>query len=345
MDNVTHAALGLAIAEAAFPSAGAAGISLAVVASELPDIDIFFGLGNPWSMVTIHRGITHSIFLAPLAAGLLAWVWSRFASGSSFWALFLLALICLLGHISLDVLTTYGTQILEPFSKHRFGLGWVAVVDPVVTVALLAGGIAAWWLQSQHPSLATQLAITCLVLVLAYTGLGAMQHRRAMRVLREQTAHLGRPLAADATPQIGTIFLWRLLYRGEDTFWLARYNSLTGSLAGQKTLSATVDPQLAPLLSTPRAEVFRNFAGQLTRPHVDPQDPSALIVEDMRFSFPTDAPVGLWALRIGFTRDGQGVAKVREMEFLQRQLRTQGSGLPQQRTSPVPTMIEPPSQR
>lgn len=339
MDNITHAALGLTVAEAAFPSCGAAGVVLAIVASELPDIDIFLGLGNPWSMVTIHRGITHSILLAPLLAAGLAGIWS-WISSSSFWMLFLLALVCLLGHIGLDVLTTYGTQILEPFSKHRFGLGWVAVVDPVVTGVLLTVGVAALWLGRQHPSAAMQLGLAGLALTAGYVGLGAVEHHRAMGVIRQQTAQFGEPVAADAVPQIGTIFLWRLLYRNQDTFWLARYNSLTGSLEGQKTMPVAVDPQLVPLLSTPGAEVFRHFAGLLTWPHVEPGDLGALIIEDMRFSLPADAPLGLWALRIGFTRDGAGAAKVREMEFLQRQLRAQGPGPIRARVSPVPAVIE-----
>ena len=151
MDNVTHAALGFAIAEAAFPSLGRSGLALAVVASELPDIDIFFGLGNPWSMVTTHRAITHSIFVAPLAAAALAGLWTWFSSAGGFRAFFVLALVCLVGHIFLDVLTTYGTQILEPFSQRRFGWGWVAVIDPVVTVSLLVGGLAAWWIARATP--------------------------------------------------------------------------------------------------------------------------------------------------------------------------------------------------
>lgn len=340
MDNVTHAAAGLAIAEAVFPSCGAAGVALAVVASELPDIDIFLGVGNPWSMVTTHRGITHSLFVAPLFAAGLAAIWSHFSSVGGFGVFFLLALVCLLGHIGLDVLTTYGTQMLEPFSKHRFGLGWVAVVDPFVTAALLVGGLAAWWLHSHDPLLAWRLAAGGLGVTAAYLGLGALHHHRAMEVIRQQTTDPGLPVVADATPQIGTIFLWRLLYRGTDVFWVARYNSLTGSLEGAKTIPVSIDSRLNALLSTPMARVFSNFAGQLTRPHVEPADPNALVVEDMRFSFPTDAPFGLWALQIGFTDDGHGEPKVRNLAFLQRDLRTRGPGPVRARVSPIPVVVE-----
>jgi inner membrane protein len=340
LDNVTHAALGFAIAEAAFPSLGRSGLALAVVASELPDIDIFFGLGNPWSMVTTHRAITHSIFVAPLAAAALAGLWTWFSSAGGFRTFFLLALACLAGHIFLDVLTTYGTQILEPFSQRRFGLGWVAVIDPVVTVSLLIGGLAAWWIRAGSPAAANRAALAGLLVAAGYVGLGAWQHARAMGVLARQTAALGKPLAADATPQLGTIFLWRLLYKNDDTFWVARYNGLTGQLGQAHTLPAGLDPSLAPLLEVPRAKVFRAFAGGLIRPHVDPDDAGVLVLEDMRFSWPTGSPTGLWALRMEFEPNGQAVPEVRRVEFVQRQLRFGGDGPVRERTSPVPIAVK-----
>jgi len=337
LDNVTHAALGLAIAEAGFRgSLGTAGLALALVASELPDIDIFLGIGDPWAMITTHRGITHSVLLVPVVAAALAGIWSWFSSAGSFRMFFLLAGACLLAHIGLDVLTTYGTRILEPLSSRRFGLGWVAVIDPVVTGVLLAGAIAAWWLRNQNPAAGPRFAQAALLVVAGYFLLGAWMHQRAMRVVHRQTAQLGAPVAADATPQLGTIFLWRLLYRGPDTFWVARYNSLTNELQGAQAIPASLDPQLQPLLATPRVQVFCHFAGQLTRPHVDPTDPNALIVEDMRFSYPTNAPIGLWALRIEFVRNGQDDPQARGVQFLQRQLRPGRAGPVAERVSPVP---------
>ncbi len=335
MDNVTHAALGLAVAEAAFPWLRGTGLGLALVASELPDIDIFFGWGNPWSMVTTHRGITHSILLVPVAAAALASIWSWLSSAGTFATFFLLALVCLLGHVFLDVLTTYGTQILEPFSRHRVGWGWVAVIDPVVTIALLAGGLAAWWVRSRHPGLAGHLALAGLLVTAAYVGLGGLMHARAMRQIARQTASLGKPIAADATPQLGTIFLWRLLYNNGTTFWVARYNSLSGRLTGAVSQPAGLDPSLAPLLEVPEAQVFRNFAGGLVRPHLEAADPDVLVLEDMRFSWPTGSPVGLWALRMRFQRDGQGPPRLLKAEFLQRRLRFNG-GPAGERASPVP---------
>nr|MBS0038375.1 metal-dependent hydrolase [Saprospiraceae bacterium] len=46
-------------------------------------------------------------------------------------------------HITLDVFTTYGTQVLWPFSDHPFALDNISVVDPVYTVPLLLSSLVA----------------------------------------------------------------------------------------------------------------------------------------------------------------------------------------------------------
>ncbi len=230
--------------------------------------------------------------------------------------------------------------MLEPFSRRRFGLGWVAVVDPLATVLLLAGGIGAWLLHPWNPWVAWYCATGGILLAGAYVMLGAYCHHRAVQVAERRAKHLGPAIAVDASAQIGTIFLWRLLYRTRSAFYLARYNSITGSLKGEKTIAVSLDPHLSALLSTPRAAAFTSFASQLTLPRIDADDPDALIIEDMRFAFPTDAAVGLWALRIAFAHNRNGTPRIREMHFLQRHAPVKGSGPIRQRVSPVPMTID-----
>ncbi len=117
---------------------------------------------------------------------------------------------------------------------------------------------------------------------------------------------------------------------------MARYNSLTGRLGEERLLAARIDPALRPLLETPQARVFRDFAGGLIRPHIDPADANALLLEDMRFSWPTDSPMGLWALRMEFSRNGDGRPLVDQVQFVQRRLRPGSPGAPGERASPVP---------
>ncbi len=54
-----------------------------------------------------------------------------------YWGWYFFFFWCFLTHILLDVCTTYGTQILMPFSKARFALNSVSVADPFYTVPFL----------------------------------------------------------------------------------------------------------------------------------------------------------------------------------------------------------------
>ena len=57
--------------------------------------------------------------------------------------LFILGMVVLLSHLLLDLATSYGTQLLSPFSGRRLSLDWIFIIDPYFTALLLAGAIAA----------------------------------------------------------------------------------------------------------------------------------------------------------------------------------------------------------
>ena len=59
------------------------------------------------------------------------------------WALVMAA--SMLSHPLLDWFTTYGTQLLAPFSRHRFAIDGVGIVDPFYSLTLIAGLSAIRW--------------------------------------------------------------------------------------------------------------------------------------------------------------------------------------------------------
>ena len=79
MDPITHAASG-AVAMLAMPSRPATrlAVPLAALAAASPDIDILMA-NTPMQFLLLHRGITHSLFVAPLLGLVLALV------GCSLW--------------------------------------------------------------------------------------------------------------------------------------------------------------------------------------------------------------------------------------------------------------------
>lgn len=152
MDNLTHGLFGLAIAAMRRPDKGR-GRSLtptdkavllgSVIAAELPDLDTFWPAPNEvLHALRAHRGISHALLVAPLwalAATLLARLVFRRARAGPVFSFALLAVV--FAHILADVWTGWGTRALLPFSDTRVSWDITSVIDPFVTLPLLAGAI------------------------------------------------------------------------------------------------------------------------------------------------------------------------------------------------------------
>jgi inner membrane protein len=116
-------------------------------AAAFPDVDALAMWGGDFLYLRHHRGVTHSVLLAPLWAWLIAMlgarVFERTRERPGGWkALYGLALAGVLLHIAGDWITTYGTMLLAPLSDHRFGLGAVFIIDLALS-GILVGGLAA----------------------------------------------------------------------------------------------------------------------------------------------------------------------------------------------------------
>ena len=106
MFNSTHTFVGLAIARTGgdewVPHAGLT----AVIASNLPDIDIITAAMGTATYIDYHRGLTHSLLGLPFFSLLIAAAMYYFSG--KFWRTFTIALIAMATHPALDYLNTYG---------------------------------------------------------------------------------------------------------------------------------------------------------------------------------------------------------------------------------------------
>lgn len=127
------------------------GMAWGAAIGSLPDLDVVMlpFLGQV-ERIGWHRGITHSVIVAAAVAPLLGWVLRRFSGGrvGFLWGS-VAAFVLLAGHIFLDVITIYGTQVLAPLSDWRAGTGLLFIIDPVFTAALLVGVVAAVFLRDE----------------------------------------------------------------------------------------------------------------------------------------------------------------------------------------------------
>ncbi len=121
----------------------------------IPDLDALIDHGDPIRNMTFHRAESHSLLYLTLLSAPLAWVAARFAGTGSLaaqaarqgpkpprpaWRRWWLATwLALFTHPLLDNMTVYGTQLLQPFTDHPFGIGSVFIIDPLYTLPLLIG--------------------------------------------------------------------------------------------------------------------------------------------------------------------------------------------------------------
>lgn len=138
MDPVTHITAGALMARAfrgVFPGRLAA--FFIILAAWIPDIDNFIGL-SPEEYLLYHRGVTHSVFGAAVQAVILMAAWKYFRRDiKASWVLATMYGAIML-HIFLDLITSYGTQLLAPLSNTRFEMAGVFIIDPIYTLTALA---------------------------------------------------------------------------------------------------------------------------------------------------------------------------------------------------------------
>ncbi|WP_174735154.1 metal-dependent hydrolase [Mesobacillus harenae] len=148
MDTITHTLFGLAIYGAIDKSGLSkqerrAYLITAVGASQIPDIDVISKLWDQEGLYQMwHRGITHSVFLTPVWAGLFLLL-SRLLFKTGGGKLFLIAWAAVLIHNTSDLFNAWGTGYLEPFSTMRVTFGTIPIVDLVFWVIIGGAFIAA----------------------------------------------------------------------------------------------------------------------------------------------------------------------------------------------------------
>jgi inner membrane protein len=174
MEPVTHLAAGLLTAQALRPRLGnPRGLTLlCAVAATIPDLDILTGWLDPELFLLHHRGLTHSVFALPLLALLLAWNARKLGADLPLRAGFLAAALALAGHLFLDVVTAFGTQLFAPFSDQRVSVEGIYVIDPPFTLSLLALAFLARNGSRLPAERKARLALAGLLWLLVYPGLG-----------------------------------------------------------------------------------------------------------------------------------------------------------------------------
>ena len=243
MDPVTHAASGLLLSQL-LPSPSRAGAAIAGLAlTFLPDVDYFLVFLDRLTFIRYHRGFTHSLLAVPLFALLVAAAGRLLGGPRWFRPLFFLGLAVLGAHLLLDLATSYGTQVFSPFTRRKFTLDWLFIIDPYFTVLLLAGTTAVWFWphRGRAPGWFFLAAAGAYFLFCGYC------HHRALSLARELYRGIPGENAAAALPQPFSCRRWQLMASGPYGFSQAFVALPFGALWGQPPPAGPTEIRSSPL--------------------------------------------------------------------------------------------------
>ncbi|MGB5583287.1 MAG: metal-dependent hydrolase [Gammaproteobacteria bacterium] len=229
MDSLTQLALGAAVGEAtAGRQVGRRALLWGAILGTLPDLDVFIPLGDAVRDFTYHRSASHSLLVLAVLTPLMVWLILKFhpttAEHRKRW--FLLVYLVFATHVLLDSFTVYGTQIFWPFITTPMTWSTIFIIDPMYTVPLLLGTLAAL-IVARDKTWGHTANTTGLVLSSAYLiwTLGAKMHveQVAHRMLQQQNI---ATTAVLTTPTPFNSLLWRILAVDDAHYYEGFYSVL-----------------------------------------------------------------------------------------------------------------------
>ncbi len=228
MDTLTHALSGALLARATAPTNAPPRsiprrVAAGFFACAAPDLDFIFGFAGPVEYLLNHRGITHSLVLLPLWAFIFSWILAKVLREPGGWrALYGVTALALGAHIAGDVITSYGTMVLAPFSDWRAAIGTTFIIDLWFSGIILAGLVgSAVLFRSRLPAVAG-----CALLV-AYVGLQYVQRQHALEFAEQFVMTKGISGARiSAQPRPVTPFNWTVFVSDEEAYRFAHVNLL-----------------------------------------------------------------------------------------------------------------------
>lgn len=269
---------------------GRRALLVGAAAGLLPDLDVLIrSASDPLLAIEHHRGFTHSLLFVPVGGVVAA---MPLAARTQRPTAVLAGMLAYASHSLLDAATTYGTQLFWPFSRYRVGLDVISIIDPIFTLIVLTGVIAA--LASRR-----SIAVITLVLAMAWLAAGYVQRERASAVQARIASHRNDPVRRAAVfPTIGNTLVWRSIYATTDG--ALRIDRIRVPWLGSATYApVTTVPLLAREQLRGDGRVLRDFDrfawfsdGWVARAPADPA-----VIGDARYSLRADRYEPVWGIR------------------------------------------------
>lgn len=329
MDSVTQILFGGVVGSAGFRRllgrrAAIVGGLLAVV----PDLDTVasWAVGADVTDAWLHhRGITHSLPAALLYGAALGWAVWRIERirrepmdaredyrRRSAWA-WLGALSCAT-HPLLDLFTSYGTQLLAPFTDLRFAINALPIIDPLYTLPLLIAFCFAAFTRTRA-QVAQRLAQFSLVYVLLYTlmgwGAGLALEQRIRGQLSGELGGAAHGAEVTAYPILLQPFWRRIVVDLPDHILVGFVSTFDERPVPWLQVSRSDShPAVQAVLKTQPGGVFQWFAlGKLHWTVLAQNGGYVVEARDYRYGLPNGSELGFWGLRFRLDAQLQPIGK------------------------------------
>ena len=226
MDTLTHALSGALLARATAPKTLAPRalprrVAAGFLACAAPDLDFIIGFVGPVEYLLTHRGVTHSLILLPVWALLYSWILAKLLREPAGWrALYGVTALALLAHIVGDLITSFGTIVLAPFSDWRAAIGTTFIIDLWFSGIILAGLVfSAVFFRSRVPAVAASAVLA------GYVGFQYIQQQRVLEFGEAYAKSMSIPKAAVTVhPRPVSPFNWTVFVSDEETHRFAHVN-------------------------------------------------------------------------------------------------------------------------
>ncbi len=317
MDSITQAVLGAAVGQAGFhKSLGRKALLWGALIGMAPDLDVLIrSPSDPFLNLIHHRGVTHSLWFGPVFGPVIGYALWRFYSkihplsswvGLGIWAL--------LTHPLLDVFTVYGTQLLAPFSSHRFSFSGVSVIDPIYTGILslcLVFGVIKW----RQKYLASMMAYGGLLITSGYLFWGVQQNDTALLLAEKQLqeAHV-KPSQIRAYTTLFQLFLRRIVAHVDNQVWIGFISTWKPETIIWKKVDQPSTSLSRPLEETREGKLMEWFTSHEYTYALSPQEQGHLLeMYDSRFGLPGSTLLGIWGIQAPLDSQGQLTGKVEKL--------------------------------
>ncbi len=261
MDPISHGMVGLAIATiSGEPIIGAVSIGTTLGAMA-PDLDILAQFKGHLSYLKNHRGMSHSIlFLAGISLAL-SIILNFIFPETNFLRILLWTFIGSLSHSFLDILNSYGAQILWPFSKKRFSGSLLLAYDPVVI------SLSLYMLVSRTPGNIVSLRAGFLFIIYLFIRMLARNLIYDKLILR-----LGKDInikKVKLLPSMTRIHKWHFIVEAKERFIVGEVNIFNKQFKVFKELEKREFSIYQDIVESKVGEFFDGFTPIY---HIDIQD-------------------------------------------------------------------------